>query len=153
KAFEDKALSAQERSLALEKSLYEEVLSLLLPHVSALQRIARALAQVDVLGSFGRSAALRGYSRPVFGGEPGLSLAAGRHPVVEEQVDPFIGNDCSLGPTRRMLLITGPNMGGKSTYMRQVALIVLMAHVGSFVPADAARIGPIDQIFTRIGAA
>jgi DNA mismatch repair protein MutS len=153
KAFEDKALSAQDRSLALEKSLYEALLGLLAPHIPALQRIARAIAQADVLASFARTASLRGYARPLFTDEPGMTLAGGRHPVVEDQVDPFIGNDCTLGPTRRMLLITGPNMGGKSTYMRQVALIVLMAHVGSFVPAAEARIGPVDQIFTRIGAA
>jgi DNA mismatch repair protein MutS len=153
KAFEDKALSAQERSLALEKSLYEALLALLAPHVPALQRIARAIAQADVLASFARTAVLRSYAKPSFTDEPGLSIAGGRHAVVEDMVDPFIANDCSLSPTRRMLLITGPNMGGKSTYMRQVALIVLLAHVGSFVPAASARIGPVDQVFTRIGAA
>ncbi len=153
KAFEDKALSAQDRSLALEKSLYEELLGLLLPHVGALQRVARALAQLDILAAFAHAAVLRDYCRPEFSDEPGLAISAGRHPVVEGQVDPFIANDCALGPTRRMLLITGPNMGGKSTYMRQIALIVLMAHSGSFVPAASARIGPVDQVFTRIGAA
>ena len=158
KAFEDKALSAQERSLALEKKLYDELLELLTPHVGTLQRVARSLAQLDVLASFTQTAVLRNYCRPEFGDEPGLSIDEGRHPVVEPQLeinggDAFIGNDCTLATTRRMLLITGPNMGGKSTYMRQVALIVLMAHVGSFVPASSARIGPVDQIFTRIGAA
>ncbi|MSQ53713.1 MAG: DNA mismatch repair protein MutS [Betaproteobacteria bacterium] len=153
KTFEDKALSAQERSLALEKKLYDELLALLAPHLETLQRIARSLAQLDVLASFAQTALLRNYNRPVFTEEPGLAIEAGRHPVVEGLVDSFIANDCHLSPTRRMLLVTGPNMGGKSTYMRQVALIVLMAHAGSFVPAKAARIGPVDQIFTRIGAA
>ena len=153
KRFEDKALSAQERSLALEKTLYEELLALLAPHIEALQRIARALARLDVLAAFAQTASLRNYCRPLFSDDPGLAIEAGRHAVVEGLVDPFIANDCQLSPTRRMLLITGPNMGGKSTYMRQVALIVLMAHAGAFVPAKAARIGPIDQIFTRIGAA
>ncbi len=153
KAFEDKALSAQERALALEKSLYEELLNLLRPYIEELQRIARALARLDVLTAFAQTASLNGYCRPEFSDEPGLAIEAGRHAVVEGLVDPFIANDCALSPTRRMLLITGPNMGGKSTYMRQVALIVLMAHAGSFVPAKAARIGPTDQIFTRIGAA
>ena len=153
KAFEDKALSAQERSLALEKSLYEALLATLLPHVGTLQRIARAVAQVDVLGAFARTALLRNYARPVFTEEPGLAIVGGRHPVVEDMVDPFIANDCVLSPTRRLQLITGPNMGGKSTFMRQVALIVLMAHVGAYVPAASARLGPIDQVFTRIGAA
>src|SRR5206468_1482954 len=97
--------------------------------------------------------AKRNYSRPVFVEDGRIELEAGRHPVVEGQIDNFIANDCRLSPARRLLLITGPNMGGKSTYMRQVALTVLMAHVGSFVPARAARIGPIDQVFTRIGAA
>ncbi|MFM9967123.1 MAG: DNA mismatch repair protein MutS [Burkholderiales bacterium] len=153
KAFEDKALSARDRSLALEKTLYEELLELLQPHLGTLQRIARSLAQLDVLAAFAKTALLRNYTRPVLNDEPGLSIEAGRHPVVEGLVDSFIANDCQLSPTRRMLLVTGPNMGGKSTYMRQVALLVLMAHAGSFVPAKAARIGPIDQIFTRIGAA
>ena len=153
KVFEDKALSAQERALALEKTLYEDLLQRLAPHIDALQRIARALAQLDVLAAFAQTASLSNYCRPVFSDEPGIAIDAGRHAVVEGLVDPFIANDCRLAPTRRMLLITGPNMGGKSTYMRQVALIVLMAHAGAFVPARAVRLGPIDQIFTRIGAA
>jgi DNA mismatch repair protein MutS len=153
KAFEDKALSARDRALALEKSLYEEVLSLLNEHLKALQAIGRALAQVDVLSSFALTAAKRGYARPQFVDDIRLEIEAGRHPVVEAQIDNFISNDARLSPARRLLLITGPNMGGKSTYMRQVALIALMAHVGSFVPAKAARLGPLDQIFTRIGAA
>jgi DNA mismatch repair protein MutS len=153
KAFEDKALSARDRALALEKGLYDELLLALQAFVPELQKIARALALVDVLASFAASAAARNYVRPHFVEEPALDIEGGRHPVVEAQIENFIANDCRLSPTRRLLLITGPNMGGKSTYMRQVALITLMAHIGAFVPAASARIGPIDQIFTRIGAA
>jgi DNA mismatch repair protein MutS len=153
KAFEDKALSARDRALSLEKALYEELLEQLQKYLVELQRIARALAQTDVLCSFSASALKRNYARPQFVDELVLEIEAGRHPVVEAQIDHFIANDCRLSPTRRLLLITGPNMGGKSTYMRQVALIALMAHIGAFVPARAARIGPLDQIFTRIGAA
>jgi DNA mismatch repair protein MutS len=153
KAFEDKALSARDRGLALEKSLYDELLESLQPEVTSLVRIARALAQADVLSSFAATADRRSYARPQFVDEPVLEIEGGRHPVVEAQIEHFIANDCRLSPVRRLLLITGPNMGGKSTYMRQVALIALMAHVGSFVPARAARLGPLDQIFTRIGAA
>ena len=152
KAYEDKALSAKDRALALEKSLYEELLVNLIPDVPALQRIARAVAQSDLLSAFAGTATLRRYCRPEFTDDPVLDIVEGRHPVVEAQVDPFIANDTILAATRRMLLITGPNMGGKSTYMRQVALIVLMAHVGAFVPAASVRLGPVDQIFTRIGA-
>jgi len=153
KSFEDKALSARDRALALEKTLYDALLEKLAVHVARLQRVARALAQCDVLACFAATAGLRGYCRPGFVDETLLEIEAGRHPVVEAQLERFIANDARLSPARRLLLITGPNMGGKSTYMRQVALIALMAHVGSFVPAKAARIGPIDQIFTRIGAA
>ena len=153
KLFEDQALSARDRALNLERMLYEQLLDSLQIHVAVLQKIARALAQADVLSSFAASASRRNYCRPVFAAEVGVEIQAGRHPVVEAQVGNFIANDCRLAAARRLLLITGPNMGGKSTYMRQVALIVLMAHVGSFVPAQAARIGPIDQVFTRIGAA
>ncbi|OGA13772.1 MAG: DNA mismatch repair protein MutS [Betaproteobacteria bacterium RIFCSPHIGHO2_12_FULL_69_13] len=153
KTFEDKALSARDRALALEKSLYDELLALLAPHVPLLQRIARALAQFDVLCSYASTASKRGYARPQFVEDNLIEIEAGRHPVVEAQIDNFIANDCRLSPARRLLLVTGPNMGGKSTYMRQVALIALMAHAGSFVPARAARLGPVDQIFTRIGAA
>lgn len=152
KAFEDKALSAQERSLAREKMLYEALLETLAAHIPTLQRIARALASLDGLAAFGDAAVRYGYARPVFSEQPGMDIAGGRHPVVERQVENFIPNDCTLAPTRRMLMITGPNMGGKSTFMRQVALIALLAHVGAFVPARAARIGPLDAIFTRIGA-
>ena len=153
KTFEDKALSAQERALALEKALYEQVLLALQPHIPALQRIARSLAELDLLVSFAADSLRLNWCRPRFVDEPLIEIEGGRHPVVESQVDHYIANDCRLNPARQLLLITGPNMGGKSTYMRQVALIVLLAHVGAFVPARAARLGPIDQIFTRIGAA
>ncbi|HET9736232.1 MAG TPA: DNA mismatch repair protein MutS, partial [Burkholderiales bacterium] len=153
KAFEDKALSARDRALALEKTLYESLLVELAAHLAELQRIARAVAQLDVLAAFAAVAAERNYCRPQFVEDVGIEIKAGRHPVVENQVERFIANDTRLSPARQLLLITGPNMGGKSTYMRQVALIVLMAHAGSFVPAAAARLGPVDQVFTRIGAA
>jgi DNA mismatch repair protein MutS len=153
KAFEDKALSARDRALALEKSLYDELLAKLGAHLADLQRIARALAQLDVLAAFAAVAAERGYCRPQFVDDIRIEIEGGRHPVVESQVERFIANDARLSPSRQLLLVTGPNMGGKSTYMRQVALIALLAHTGSFVPAKAARLGPIDQVFTRIGAA
>jgi len=153
KAFEDKALSARDRALALEKSLYDELLAKLGAHLADLQRIARALAQLDVLAAFAAVAAERGYCRPQFVDDIRIEIEGGRHPVVEGQVERFIANNARLSPSRQLLLVTGPNMGGKSTYMRQVALIVLLAHTGSFVPAKSARLGPIDQVFTRIGAA
>jgi len=153
KAFEDKALSARDRALALEKSLYEELIESLQPHVASFLKIAKALALADMLSSFSSTALRRNYVRPHFVDEQVIEIEAGRHPVVEGGIESFIANDCRLGPARKLLLITGPNMGGKSTYMRQVALITLMAHIGAYVPARAARIGPIDQIFTRIGAA
>jgi DNA mismatch repair protein MutS len=156
KTFEDKALSARDRALALEKSLYDALLEKLAPHVKTLQQIARALAQLDVLCCFSGIASKRNYCRPVFTNEISLQIEAGRHPVVEDRVESeharFIANDCRLSPARQMLLVTGPNMGGKSTYMRQVALIALLAHTGCFVPARSARIGPVDQIYTRVGA-
>ncbi|GAB2885764.1 DNA mismatch repair protein MutS [Uliginosibacterium flavum] len=152
KAFEDKALSAQDRSLAREKMLYEELVAKLAPQVPRLQQIAHAVALLDGLNAFAQAAARFDYRAPELVDEPGIEITNGRHPVVERQVDAFISNDTRLAPTRRMLLVTGPNMGGKSTYMRQVALIVLLAHCGSFVPASACRIGPVDAIYTRIGA-
>jgi DNA mismatch repair protein MutS len=152
KAFEDKALSANERALARERFLYEQLLDQLSPHIAALQRIAAAIAELDVLATFAERAATLNFSAPRFSGEPQISISKGRHPVVEDQVDTFTPNDTTLNDARRMLLITGPNMGGKSTYMRQVALIALLAHAGCFVPAQAATLGEIDQIFTRIGA-
>jgi DNA mismatch repair protein MutS len=153
KAFEDRALSAQERALAREKLLFEAVLDALAPHVPALQAAAAALAELDVLAAFAERAATLDLVAPELSDEEGIEIEGGRHPVVEQQVEEFVPNDVRLSPARRMLLITGPNMGGKSTYMRQVALIVLLANCGAFVPARRARIGPVDRIFTRIGAA
>ena len=153
KTFEDKALSAQERALAREKLLYEQLLQTLAPQVPALQRVAAALAELDMLATFAERAAVLDWRAPEFTDETVIDIAGGRHPVVEAQVSPFIANDTKLSATRRMLLVTGPNMGGKSTYMRQTALIALLAHCGSFVPATQARLGPLDRIFTRIGAA
>ena len=152
KAFEDKALSANERALAREKFLYEQLLDQLAPFIPQLQRIAAAIAELDVLATFAERAATLNFSAPQFVDDAQISIAQGRHPVVEAQVDTFTPNDATLSEARRMLLITGPNMGGKSTYMRQVALIALLAHCGSFVPAQQAVLGEIDQIFTRIGA-
>lgn len=152
KTFEDKALSAQERALVREKQLYDEVLDQLAPHIPAFQRTARALATIDALAAFAEAARRYDYVAPVFSLQPGIHIVGGRHPVVERQVDEFIRNDAHLSPTRRMLLITGPNMGGKSTFMRQVAHICLLAHIGSFVPAVSATLGPLDAIYTRIGA-
>ena len=152
KAFEDKALSAQERALSREKLLYEELLTRLAEDIPALQRIARAVALADGLAAFAAISVRCNWCRPQFEDAFMLEIEAGRHPVVEGQVDSFIANDCRFDPARRMLLVTGPNMGGKSTYMRQVALIVLLAHCGAFVPAQAARIGPVDALYTRIGA-
>jgi DNA mismatch repair protein MutS len=153
KAFEDKALSAQERALALEKRLYDELVAALAPHLATLQALARAIAELDALASLAAVALERNWTRPALTGEPGVEIEAGRHPVVDAQIPDFIPNDACLAPSRRLLLITGPNMGGKSTYMRQVALIALLAHIGSFVPARSARLSVLDQIFTRIGAA
>lgn len=153
KAFEDKALSAQERALAREKHLYEELLQALAPHIGVLQSIAHALAQLDTLVALADHAFRFNWCAPRLVAEPSISIVQGRHPVVENQIEKFIANDCEFSTERRLLLITGPNMGGKSTYMRQVALIALLAYVGSFVPAASAAIGPIDRIFTRIGAA
>ena len=152
KTFEDKALSASERALAREKLLYEQVIDQLQPPVVALQMTAAAIAELDVLAAFAERAAVLNYAIPAFTDSPKLEIIGGRHPVVEAQVAQFIANDTLLTRTRQMLLITGPNMGGKSTYMRQTALIVLLAHVGCFVPAQSALLGPVDQIFTRIGA-
>ncbi len=152
KAFEDKALSAQERALAREKFLYETILESLLPHVPGLLRTAAALAELDVLTSQSIRFREQNWVLPEYVDTIGIDIRAGRHPVVESQTAQFIPNDTLLLPARQMLLITGPNMGGKSTYMRQTALITLLACCGLPVPADAARIGPIDQIFTRIGA-
>jgi DNA mismatch repair protein MutS len=153
KAFEDKALSAQERALAREKYLYEKLLQDLAPHIGTLQSIAHAVAHIDTLVALADHALRHNWCAPRLVAEPVLAIEQGRHPVVENTIERFIANDCTLNTDCKLLLITGPNMGGKSTYMRQVALIVLLAYMGSFVPASSAVIGPIDRIFTRIGAA
>ncbi|MGJ4727858.1 DNA mismatch repair protein MutS [Luteimonas sp. SDU101] len=158
KAFEDKVLSARERALARERLLYEQLLDALGARLEPLRQCAAALSELDVLAAFAERAQALDWSRPLLRSEPGLCIERGRHPVVEAVRDaPFEPNDLMLecdpdGNGRRMLVITGPNMGGKSTYMRQNALIVLLAHIGSFVPASRAEIGPIDRILTRIGA-
>lgn len=156
KAFEDKALSAQERALAREKMLYEGILDALLPAVPDFLTIARAVAGLDLLAGFAETARQRNWCQPQFSEDICVHIEGGRHPVVENelahQAESFIANDCQLQELRRLLLITGPNMGGKSTYMRQVALIALLAHIGSFVPATQCVLGPLDRIFTRIGA-
>lgn len=153
KSFEDKVLSAREKALACEKALYDELLNTLLQSLGALQMCANALAELDVLANFSERAAKLNLNRPQLGAKPGIEIEAGRHLVVEQLLDrPFVPNDLKFNAKRRMLIITGPNMGGKSTFMRQTALIVLLAHVGCFVPAQSAQLGPVDRIFTRIGA-
>ena len=156
KNFEDKALSAKSRALMRERILYEALLEKLKPFVPILNKSAKALAQLDTLMALAQTAQNNQWTRPIFTDEIALNIEGARHPVVEGEKrrlnESFIKNDVLLNQTRQMLLITGPNMGGKSTYMRQVALIVLLAKMGSFVPADSAKIGPIDHIFTRIGA-
>jgi DNA mismatch repair protein MutS len=152
KAFEDKALSAQDRALAREKMLYDELLAALAPFIGPLQSIAQALSQVDTLCALAEHALRNNWCAPDLVAEPCINIVEGRHPVVENQIERFIANDCKFTSERRLLLITGPNMGGKSTFMRQVALITLLAYVGSYVPAASATIGPIDRVFTRIGA-
>ncbi|WP_250476812.1 MULTISPECIES: DNA mismatch repair protein MutS [unclassified Caballeronia] len=153
KAFEDKALSAQERALARERALYDALLQTLLPFIGDCQRVASALAELDLLCAFAERARALDWVAPEFTADAGIDIEQGRHPVVEAQVEQFIANDCCLSQDRKLLLITGPNMGGKSTFMRQTALIALMAYVGSYVPAKRARFGALDRIFTRIGAA
>jgi DNA mismatch repair protein MutS len=157
KTFEDKALSAQDRALAREKFLYEGLLEALAQHIHTLQKIAASVAEMDVLCVFAERAQALDYTAPQLSAEDIFTIDTGRHPVVENQVENFVANDVELGAEPggkpRMLLITGPNMGGKSTYMRQIALIALLAHCGSYVPARKVRMGVLDQIFTRIGAA
>ncbi|MEO7161174.1 MAG: DNA mismatch repair protein MutS [Polaromonas sp.] len=158
KTFEDKALSAQERALAREKWLYEQLLDQLQDFVPALSRLARAIASLDALCALAERSLTLNWCAPSFVREPCIDIGQGRHPVVEARLaetggTAFIANDCNLTGKSRMQVITGPNMGGKSTYMRQVALIVLLASVGSYVPASRCRLGPIDAIHTRIGAA
>ena len=153
KSFEDRVLGARDRALAREKALYDELLGRICANLAALQGTTAALSQIDVLTCFAERAATLDCTQPLLVDEMVLDIEAGRHPVVERAVrEPFIPNDVRFDDARRMLIITGPNMGGKSTYMRQTALIVILAHIGCFVPARRARLGPIDRIFTRIGA-
>jgi DNA mismatch repair protein MutS len=153
KEFEDKVLSARDRALAREKQLYDELLDQLIARLAELQTTAAALAALDVLANLAERAVTLRYTAPQLTDEPVVEISAGRHLVVEQFIDqPFVPNDLQLHEGRRILVITGPNMGGKSTYMRQTALIVILARMGSYVPARAARIGPIDRVFTRIGA-
>jgi DNA mismatch repair protein MutS len=154
KSFEDKVLGARERALTREKELYEQLLSRLIEALPGLQQSADAIATLDALAGLAQRAATLGWSEPTLVTESRLMIEAARHPVVEQFIDaPFVPNDLAMDERRRMLIITGPNMGGKSTYMRSIALVVLLAHLGSFVPAARAEIGPVDRIFTRIGAA
>ncbi|MBT9551999.1 MAG: DNA mismatch repair protein MutS, partial [Hydrogenophaga sp.] len=158
KAFEDKALSAQDRALAREKWLYDHLLDELQAWIAPLTQLARAMAALDALCALAERSLTLNWCAPQFVPEPCIDIRGGRHPVVEARLNEtsggsFIANDTVLGPKQRMQVITGPNMGGKSTYMRQVAVIVLLASVGSYVPAQACRLGPIDAIHTRIGAA
>ncbi|WGE65052.1 DNA mismatch repair protein MutS [Actinobacillus equuli subsp. equuli] len=153
KTYEDKVLKAKGASLALEKQLYDELFDLLMPRLGELQLAAMALSELDVLTNLAERAESLNYVRPTFSLQRGVNIKGGRHPVVEQVLkDPFIANPVFLNAQRHLLVVTGPNMGGKSTYMRQIALISLMAYIGSFVPADSAEIGALDRIFTRIGA-
>ena len=153
KSFEDKVLSARERALAREKTLYDELLDRLITELPGLQKTAGAVAELDVLANLAERADVLKFTTPELTDAPCLHIEAGRHPVVEQVIDvPFVPNDLELNDARRILIITGPNMGGKSTYMRQAALIVILAHIGSCVPAQKAVLGPLDRIFTRIGA-
>jgi DNA mismatch repair protein MutS len=153
KAFEDKVLSAKDKALSFEKFLYIELLDIISAFLSALQECATALAELDVLTNFAERAETLSLSRPVLTDELGITIEGGRHLVIEQVSDiPFVPNDLILSRQRRMLVITGPNMGGKSTYMRQAALSVLIAHIGCYVPAQTMTCGPVDKIFTRIGA-
>lgn len=153
KKFEDKVLSARERALAREKAIYDNLLRDLLEHLNPIRNTAQAIAELDVLSNFAERANTLNYNCPALVDGAGIQIEGGRHPVVERTLDnPFVPNDLYMDSRRRMLMVTGPNMGGKSTYMRQVALIVLLAHIGSYVPAQTARLGNIDRIFTRIGA-
>lgn len=152
KEFEDKALSAKDRALKREKHIYEALIDTLQLHREAIQKVARAIAQLDGLCGLAQLALEQNYACPTLVDSNKINIVNGRHPVVETQIDNFISNNLEINSHRKMLIITGPNMGGKSTYMRQCALIVLLAHVGSFVPAESALIGRIDKIFTRIGA-
>ncbi|NJD07314.1 MAG: DNA mismatch repair protein MutS [Methylococcaceae bacterium] len=153
KSFEDKVLSARDKALTWEKALYADLLERLATHLRPIQDCAAALAALDALANLAQRAEELEWSQPRLTDTPGIRISGGRHPVVEQVSEqPFVPNDLTLTQESRMLIITGPNMGGKSTYMRQAALIVLLAHIGTYVPATAAEIGPVDRIFTRIGA-
>ena len=154
KRFEDQVLGARDKALAREKQLYEALLDRVAADLVPLQATAAAVAELDVLATYAERAEALRWTRPALVEQAGIRISGGRHPVVETTLDtPFVPNDTAFDEARRLLVITGPNMGGKSTYMRQTALIVLLAHAGSFVPAEAAVLGPVDRIFTRIGAA
>lgn len=153
KEFEEKALTARSKSLAREKQLYDELIEMIARDLPELQQTAYSLSELDVLANFSERARALNLNCPTLSSEPGIEIQRGRHPVVEQVLDgTFVANDIKLGAGNSMLIITGPNMGGKSTYMRQTALIVLLAHTGCFIPAESARIGPVDRIFTRIGS-
>lgn len=153
KTFEDKILSAKEEALSLEKALWEELIERIIPYQTELRLLSSALATVDYYLNFAQLSYRYGWVRPQFTTSPGITIKEGRHPIVENTLPtPFIPNDLHLNPETNLLVVTGPNMGGKSTYMRQTALIVLLAYIGSFVPAASAFLGPVDRIFTRIGA-
>ncbi|CDH21558.1 methyl-directed mismatch repair, recognizes exocyclic adducts of guanosine [Xenorhabdus bovienii str. kraussei Quebec] len=153
KEYEDKVLTSKGKALAIEKALYEELFDLLLPHLAELQTSAEALSELDVLANLAERAETLNYTCPTLNDKTGIQITGGRHPVVEQVLsEPFISNPLTLSSQRRLLIITGPNMGGKSTYMRQTALITLLAYIGSFVPAEKVLIGPVDRIFTRVGA-
>lgn len=153
KEYEDKVLTSKGKALALEKVLYDQLFDILLPQLESMQKSAEALAELDVLTNLAERAQTLNYTKPQLSIDKGINIQNGRHLVVEQVLsEPFIANSLNLSQQRRMLIITGPNMGGKSTYMRQTALIALLAYMGSFVPASNAIIGPIDRIFTRIGA-
>lgn len=153
KTYEDKVLKAKGALLALEKQLYDALFDAIMPHLAELQLAAMVLAELDVLTNLAERAQTLNYVRPTFSPQRGVQIKGGRHPVVEQMIsDPFIANPVYLNAQRHLLIVTGPNMGGKSTYMRQIALICLMAYIGSFVPAESAEIGMLDRIFTRIGA-
>jgi DNA mismatch repair protein MutS len=153
KEFEDKALSAKSRALTREKQLYAELLETLNKDLQSLQNCASAISEIDLLATLAERAHSLNFCQPELTEQPGIDIQGGRHPVVEQVLsEPFVANDLQMNDKRKMLIITGPNMGGKSTYMRQAALIVLLAQIGSFVPATSAKIGLVDRIFTRIGS-
>ena len=153
KEYEDKVLGSQSKALALEKQLYDQLFDVISLQLPALQLLAESLSELDVLTNFAERALALNYQAPTFSTRTGIQIQDGRHPVVEQMIsEPFIANPVRLEPNRHLLIVTGPNMGGKSTYMRQTALIVLMAYIGSFVPAAQAVLGPVDRIFTRVGA-